>query len=203
MDNKAILERLEAHNLKQTDLAEMLGIGQDKVSKVFSGVRQWRGNELTRVIEWLENLKEPDQLVADGNRDYLPVEILPSFAGMGGGGSGEGDVEAGMVPRRLIEDELRAKPKDMLLIEARGDSMLPDFQHGDQILIDRRDIDPIQPGSFALWDGDGYVIKLIERVPQSNGAYRVFSSNGRYSDYEVSADDIKIMGRPVWFARRL
>lgn len=135
--------------------------------------------------------------------DYLPVDILPSFGGMGGGGSGEGDQGQALVPRALIEDELRAKPTDMLLIEARGASMEPDFLHGDQILIDKRDTNPVQPGSFALWDGDGYVVKLVERVPMQPGKYRIFSANGRFSAYEVDADQVKIMGRPVWFGRRL
>lgn len=145
----------------------------------------------------------PDSFGDVYDRDYISVAILPSFAGMGGGGTGEGDHGTGLVPRRFVEDELRAKSEDLLLIDVRGDSMEPDFQHGDQILIDRRDCDPLQPGSFALWDGDGYVVKLVERVPQRRGFYRVFSANARYTAYEVDAEDVKIMGRPVWFARRL
>lgn len=81
--------------------------------------------------------------------------------------------------------------------------MEPRFLHGDQILIDRRDRDPLQPGPFALWDGDGYVIKLVERVPRKRGWYRVFSVNDIYTAYEIEEDESGIMGRPVWFARRL
>jgi len=146
---------------------------------------------------------DSDLPAAYNNPEYLAVDILPSFAGMGGGGSGEGDHGQALVSRALIEDELRAKPSDMLLIEARGSSMEPDFLHGDQILIDRRDCNPVQPGAFALWDGDGYVVKLVERVPHKPGVYRIFSANGRYSTYEVEAEQVKIMGRPVWFGRRL
>lgn len=136
-------------------------------------------------------------------RSYLSVDVLPSFAGMGGGGTGEGDLETALLPRALIEDDLRAKPKDLLLIDVRGDSMEPDFKNGDQILIDRRDRDPRQPGSFALFDGDGYVVKLVERVPGKRGYYRVFSANPRYTEYEIEESDNTIMGRTVWFARRL
>lgn len=138
-----------------------------------------------------------------GGADYLPVDVLPSYAGMGGGGTGEGDHEQALIPRALVEDELRAKPSDLLLIEARGESMMPDFMHGDQILIDKRDNNPVQPGAFALWDGDGYVVKLVERVPRERGRYRIFSANDRFSAYEVGEDEIRIMGRPVWFGRRL
>ena len=146
---------------------------------------------------------EADQPTPPADRAYVPVEVMPSFGGMGGGGSGEGDQERALVPRSLVEDELRAKPDDLLIIEARGESMMPDFQHGDQILIDRRDCNPVQPGAFALWDGDGYVVKLVERLPRQQGRYRVFSANERFSAYEVDANEVKIMGRPVWFGRRL
>jgi hypothetical protein len=145
----------------------------------------------------------PDLPAAPSDVSYLPVSVLPSYAGMGGGGTGEGDELTALLPRALIEDQLRAKPADLLLLDVRGDSMEPDFQHGDQILVDRRDTDPRQPGPFALWDGDGYVVKLVERVPREQGIYRIFSANGRYSDYSVSAEEVRIMGRPVWFARRL
>jgi hypothetical protein len=146
---------------------------------------------------------DSDAQISVRDRAYLPVEVLPSFAGMGGGGTGEGDLETALLPRTLIEDELRAKPSDLLLIDVRGDSMEPDFLHGDQILVDRRDRDPRQPGPFALFDGDGYVVKLVERVPGKRGFYRVFSANARYTEYEIEEGEQTIMGRPVWFARRL
>lgn len=146
---------------------------------------------------------EADLPTAYNNPEYLAVDILPSFAGMGGGGSGDGDHGQALISRTLIEDELRARPSDLLMIEARGSSMEPDFQHGDQILIDKRDCNPVQPGAFALWDGDGYVVKMVERVPMKPGFYRLFSSNAKFSAYEVEAEQVRIMGRPVWFGRRL
>lgn len=202
-----IQERMERLGVKAATLAAAIDLSPDKLSKVFAGVRQWRGSEMMRAIEYLTDIESghiaPDFPPSDPMRDFLPVPIMPSFAGMGGGGSGEGDTEYGMVPRRLIQDELRGTPADFVLIEARGDSMEPDFHHGDQILIDRRDRNPLQPGPFALWDGDAYVIKLVERVPQRRGWYRVFSANDRYTAYEVDEADITILGRPAWFARRL
>ena len=146
---------------------------------------------------------DADAQQAASDRAYLPVEVLPSFAGMGGGGTGEGDYQTALIARSLIEDELHARPADLLVIDVRGDSMEPDFRHGDQILIDRRDRNPRQPGSFALFDGDGYVVKLIERVHGKQGYYRVFSANPRYSEYEIEETENSILGRPVWFGRRI
>ncbi|MGI4763456.1 MAG: S24 family peptidase [Janthinobacterium lividum] len=139
----------------------------------------------------------------DGPPDYVEVEMLPSFGGMGGGGDGEGEPGRFLIPRLLVEERLRASPSDLLLIDVRGDSMKPDFEHGDQILIDRRDRDPRQPGAFCLWDGDGYVVKLVERVPNKPGWLRVFSANSRYTPYDILQEEARILGRPVWFARAL
>lgn len=208
MDAEDIKTRFEALDITQSEFAEMIGLTQDKVSKALGGKRQWKAAEVAMIQKAFAKIDEngvvrPDLPIGEKSRDYLPIEVLPSYAGMGGGGSGEGDPERALVPRALVEDELRAKPSDLLLIEARGDSMMPDFIHGDQILIDKRDRNPVQPGAFALWDGDGYVVKLVERVPRERGRYRIFSANERFSAYEVEEDEITIMGRPVWFGRRL
>lgn len=198
-------ERLQATKTSQADLARFLGISPDKMSKSLSGERRLTAEEWDGVRNFFQSrlYLSADTPDADPQRSFVSIKIMPSFAGMGGGGNGEGEPEYGMVPLRLVRDELRAKPADLLLIEARGDSMEPDFQHGDQILIDLRDRNPIQPGPFALFDGDAYVIKLVERVPGKRGCYRVFSSNSRYSPYEIEEDEQTILGRPVWFARRL
>lgn len=144
-----------------------------------------------------------DQPVDDPDRDYLPIEVLPTYAGAGGGGTGDADREIALVPRALIEDVLRGSASDFLLINIRGDSMEPNFRHGDQLLVDCRDVSPAQPGPFALWDGEWgeYVVKNVERV--GNGDVRIFSSNEKYSPSIVQSEHTRIIGRPVWFGRRL
>jgi phage repressor protein C with HTH and peptisase S24 domain len=202
-----IFRELDERDINQADMARAIGIDPSYVSKMRTGVRKMRSHELIAARKFLKangvpvssgELSEPAEDLA-----YVEVKVLPSYAGMGGGGSGEGDRVVAKLPRRLIEDELRGRASDFELIDVRGDSMEPDFQHGDQILIDRRDRDPRQPGPFALWDDDGYVVKLVERVPQRRGWYRIFSANSRYSAYEVEETETTILGRPVWFARRL
>lgn len=205
-----VLARLDTLGLTQRELAGALRLEENKLSKVRAGQRRLAAGEYLKATAWLDEVEarggyveSSDHPEVPAERDYLPIEVLPSYAGMGGGGTGEGDRATALIPRRLVEDELRAKPQDLLLIEARGESMQPDFLHGDQILIDRRDTNPVQPGTFALWDGDGYVVKLVERIPRQAGRYRIFSANDRFSAYEVDADEVIIMGRPVWFGRRL
>lgn len=200
---------LDEKGVKNTELAELLGISEDKVSKSRSpkGTRRWQAEEFAKIKAWLDrgfNMSlEPDLPLQGRETDYLPIEVLPTFAGMGGGGTGEGDREFALVPRTLIVDVLRGKPDNFLLINVRGDSMQPDFRQGDQILIDTRDTSPAQPGPFALWDGEWgeYVVKNVERA--RDGSVRIFSTNSKYQDVIVASEDTRIIGRPVWFGRQL
>lgn len=144
----------------------------------------------------------PDLPPAPSQIDYVEVEVLPTHAGMGGGGTGDGDRQTALMPRSLVEAELRARAADLLLINVRGDSMEPRFENGDQLLIDRRDVNPRQPGPFALWYDDGYVVKNVEII-RATGKLRVFSSNPAYSDDMCDPNEVRIMGRPVWLGRRI
>ncbi len=134
---------------------------------------------------------------------YVPIDILPTYAGMGGGGTGEGEVERALVPRYLIEDVFRGKPSDFVLIRTRGDSMLPDLHHDDEVLVDKRDTSPVQPGPFAVFDADDgtYVVKNVEKL--SGGRFRIFSTNPKYTPAEINREETHIIGRPVWYGRRL
>ena len=169
-------------------------------------IREWENRRLgITVVTPADNPRAPDtprQHVTPPAIEYVPVPILPTFAGMGGGGNGDGDVETALVPRRLIEQELRGRAADFLVINVRGDSMEPDFHHGDQLLVDTRDKNPTQPGPFALQVEGSYLVKNVERT---RDGLRLFSSNTKYREEIVSSDDIQlaIIGRPVWFGRKL
>lgn len=207
MDKATVRQLMKRRGWRQVDLAEALGITQDKVAKTLAGVRQWQAEEALKIQALLgdhdNSAEHPEQVPAGREADYVDVSVLPSYAGAGGGGTGDGEQAVAKLPRALIESQLHGRASDFELIDVRGDSMMPDFQHGDQLLIDKRDRDPRQAGPFALWDDDGYVVKLVERVPGKRGWYRVFSANPRYSEYEVEETEATIRGRPVWFARRL
>lgn len=205
-----IFRRLESLGLKQRDLAQVLGIEENKISKAKAGERQFKAGEVLKAMEWFDAIERRGGFVvtsdvpeADPQSDYVSVEVLPTYAGMGGGGTGDGDREVALIPRALIVDVLRGAPRDFLLINVRGDSMEPDFRHGDQILVDKRDTSPAQPGPFALWDGEWgeYVVKNVER--SRSGEVRIFSSNPKYSSEAAPAEQTRIIGRPVWFGRRL
>lgn len=211
-------EELEMPGRSQSALARFLGLSSAAiVNRMCTGERKISAVEADKIRAYLKGTARgrrpvpeahidntPDIPDADPLRDYVEVEVLPTFGGLGPGGTGDGQRETQLVPRSLVERELRSNAADLLIIDCRGDSMEPIFFNGDQVIIDRRHTTLAQPGLFALWDGDGYVIKNLQRDRQA-GRIKVFAENPKYDPefYSEGDDRLVIMGRPVWFARQL
>lgn len=168
-----------------------------------------------RVPEWLRYVRKAfeagddetiEDLYLDTGKpdDGVPIKRVPTDVGLGGGGTFEGDPGVVTFSRDLIENELKAPADALLAMVAEGNSMEPDFRGGDQILVDTRRKSIAQPGAFCLWDGDGHVIKFLEKVPGSNPPrVKVISMNAKlYEPHERLVEEINLIGRVVWFGRR-
>ena len=124
------------------------------------------------------------------------------------------------LPGDYLRAELRVDPRTTCIIEVQGDSMEPTLRPGDRVMIDTADKCPSPPGVFALWDGFGVVVKRIELLPNSLSlrtehdsslraehddppVIRIQSDNPNHQPYERTAEEINIIGRIVWFGRRL
>lgn len=104
--------------------------------------------------------------------------------------------------------EIRIDPSKVQIIEVTGDSMTrPDgsgLLSGDRIMVDTSARNPSPPGIFVLWDGFGIVVKRLERVPRSEPpTIRIMSDNPAHPPYELTGDEVKIVGRVIWFARKM
>jgi len=138
--------------------------------------------------------------------EYVAIRHLELTAGMGNPvySEDEGDVTVAYFPSELIKHTLRATPEDLRFMEVEGPSMAPVLLDGDQVLVDVRKRNPSQPAIFMLWDGFGRVAKWVERVHKSDPPrLRISSENPRFEPYEALAEETNIIGRIVWFARRI
>lgn len=108
-----------------------------------------------------------------------------------------------LFPDPVIRHEFRARPEDLRILTIDGDSMEPLLSSGDRILIDTSQRVPVPPGIFVIWDGMGIVAKRVEHVPNSEPATIVIKSvNPDYQTYERGAEEVNIIGRVIWSARR-
>lgn len=207
----------EERGLSAAALADRInGLARDPTTVSQQVVSKFEQGKTKRMPAWVRFIPEVFEAF-DGESSEDPylsfakvdnsvgIRLLPTFAGMGGAGLDD-DSDAGVVSfsRDLIENELRAPADALLAMVAEGNSMEPDFRGGDQILVDTRRKSLAQPGAFCLWDGDGYVIKFLERISDSDPAkVRVISANGLYQPTERLLDEINLIGRVVWFGRRV
>ncbi|WP_419905068.1 XRE family transcriptional regulator [Kiloniella sp.] len=148
-----------------------------------------------------------------------PVAEIAVRGGMGGGGEaavayspdGDGnmaiadDVKGNwFLPSDYLRSELSVSPAAARIIEVQGDSMTPTLHSGDRVMIDTNDQRPTPPGIFALWDGIGVVVKRLEHVPNSDPALlRISSDNANHNEYQRTFDEVNIIGRIIWYGRRV
>ena len=161
------------------------------------------------------------QKASSEDAGHLPAGIpeIDVRGGMGGGGEAaiayvpdgtgglmETDAVRGCwsLPGDYLRAELRVDTRATRIIEVQGDSMEPTLRPGDRVMMNTADKCPSPPGVFALWDGFGVVVKRLETVPNSDPpTLRVQSDNPNHRAYERTAEEINIIGRVVWFGRRL
>ena len=103
-----------------------------------------------------------------------------------------------------LQSELGLSQSRLAVVEVRGDSMEPTLSSGDRVLVNMSDQQVSQPGIFIIFDGDGTVIKRVEKVPGSRPPKIVLiSDNPLHGRYELQSDDVQIVGRVVWRAGRI
>jgi SOS-response transcriptional repressor LexA len=128
-----------------------------------------------------------------------------AFVSAGGGAVLSDEERTGIWPLpRSYLDEMSLSGNGLAVVPVKGDSMEPTLRSGDRVLIDMGDLNVSQGGLFVLWDGVGRVVKRVERVPGSKvPTLALISDNPLHNRYQVPADEVHIVGRVVWAARRL
>lgn len=163
---------------------------------------------------------EPDSVPTGGGfdeparRGLEPVELdgkgfvlIPRYdvkAAAGGGAvvQDEGRMGSLAFQRKFLHSVLRANPADLVVIEAKGDSMSGVVDDGDVILIETSEPKLRGSGIYVFLVDDILLVKHL-RV-RLDGSIEVYGSDPETIPPEViSRDDLKrvrIIGRVIWRA---
>jgi len=151
-------------------------------------------------------------------QDVVPVPEVDVKAGAGGGGivveafragptgweTTDGVKDHWGLPNSFLRYEARIAPDAAHILEIVGDSMVDPsmptapgtLMPGDRAILDTRDTIPSPPGNFAVWDGFGVVVKMIEIIHGSEPPrIRLSSRNPAYQPYDVLLEEARILGR--------
>jgi phage repressor protein C with HTH and peptisase S24 domain len=93
-----------------------------------------------------------------------------------------------------IKQRLRADPRELILIEAEGDSMAPTIEDSDLMLASLAEPRFRQDGIYLLRRENGIEVKRIQR--RQDGKLVLSSDNKRYEAMVVSS--VGIIGRVIW-----
>lgn len=219
---RRVAERLDALKINAFEAARAVELGRDFVNDILNGKKtSVRGQNLLKLAEALKCT--PDYLINEkaAPPDDVPEEELPErderadliqipeydvrlSAGAGFILDRENVKDVWSFSRRYLVDEMRLRPAALAVVEVEGDSMYPTLWSGDRVIIDHTDTNPAKPGVYAIWDSDATVVKRLERVPASDPPMVVLiSDNKNHNQYTVPADLVRVIGRVVWYARRL
>lgn len=100
-----------------------------------------------------------------------------------------------------LRSTLRRSPDQLLLIEARGDSMEPTIRDRDLLLVDVSDQELSNPAIHVLRVGEVLLVKRVER--RLDGSLVVTSDNPRYQPEiltPAAAPSVSVVGRVLWQA---
>lgn len=222
---------LEEHGLNPFEAARRGGLERSFVNDIMIGRKtSVRGANLAKLAKGLGTTAQ--FLLTGGNDGDTPVAraedppTLPEFdiragASYGGGQddhaweSSESDVGGhrpvarwGM-PQGFVERELGVSFGFADIIQIRGDSMEDGtaraLASGDRVIIDRKDTDPRQGGIFAVFDGEGVIVKQIEMVRGATPPRIVCKSrNSNFDTFELTLEEpVRIIGRVAGKISRL
>jgi phage repressor protein C with HTH and peptisase S24 domain len=184
-------------------LAEFLGVDEDSLRHRRVPPRKLRSKVSARD-------EDDDVIPTRASRmpeGFIGIPEIDVRASAGPGALHEGLEETKVTwlfPEAIVRHEFRAPPNGLRMITVDGDSMEPMLSSGDRILIDTSQRVPVPPGIFVIWDGMGLVAKRVEHIPNSDPPKVLIKSvNPEYQAYERIAEEVNVVGRVVWAARRL
>lgn len=208
----AFFERVKSQTEleSQSDLARDLGVGRAAVSlakKKETVPARWILDIASRYgldPGWLETGRGRPRWAHDAVEPEDDFERIPKVRARlcAGGGSfeTEGRVEGYYAFR---SDWVRRKgdPARMVLMQVVGNSMEPELQDGDLVLLDQSKTDVYAGGIYAVGVEDTVLVKRVEKLP---GQLVLHSDNTDYSPVRLSGDEllnVRIIGKVLWISR--
>jgi phage repressor protein C with HTH and peptisase S24 domain len=174
----------------------LAGRGQPSVGNLVALARAGRVS-----VEWLATgaeLAHSAQAIAHAveGSDYIfmPRNRIRSSGGRNGMIRSEQVVDSIAFRAAWIKRRLNAEPRDLILIEAAGDSMAPTIEDSDLILANLAEPRFRRDGIYLLRRESELEVKRIQRRP--DGKLLLRSDNSKYEAMVVAS--VSIIGRVVW-----
>jgi phage repressor protein C with HTH and peptisase S24 domain len=142
--------------------------------------------------------EEPEVLESSDGREFVLVPRYDVRVSAGGGSviHSEQIVDHLSFQYDWFEREVGISPKNAVVVEVRGDSMVPDLHDGELVIIDTSQNVFVDDAIYVLHYGDAIRIKKV--LKRIDGSVEIKSSNERYGSEMLTpeqAQQVVIIGR--------
>jgi phage repressor protein C with HTH and peptisase S24 domain len=197
------------------DLARVIGVSDNAIYKWLSGRGQPSVANLVALanaakvsLAWLATGHEeaPSKRATARGTEHNGFAYVARYDVKGPGPRGEllrSDqiVDYLAFKKEWIQSRLNLDPRNLLLIEAVGDSMTPTLEESDLLLVDLGEPRFRHDGIYVLRRDNELAVKRLQRRP--DGTLNIISDNPAYESSTVASDSVHIIGRVIWAAGRL
>ncbi|GLO05626.1 LexA family transcriptional regulator [Pseudomonas monteilii] len=142
-----------------------------------------------------------DEDELDGRYAYVPQYDAKAAAGLGSENP-HVEIRSTLAFKREWLRVKGAKPDQLIVIYAEGESMWPTINDGDVLLVDRSRIDPADGQVFVLAGTDGAIVKRLIQGPLGQWVLR--SDNDDKEEYpdryhlRSNGNEHRIIGKVIW-----
>jgi phage repressor protein C with HTH and peptisase S24 domain len=197
------------------ELARSVGVSDNAIYKWLAGRGQPSVANLVALaraahvsLEWLATGQEPPPdgratSRASEHGDYLFVPRYGARLTSSKGAAISSEQIIDYLAFRIdwVRDRLRVDPRNLLLVEARGDSMAPTLKDADLLLVDVSEPRFHDDAIYLLRHNGDLAVKRLQRG--FDGKLVIRSDNRAYEPIIAQQSSVAVVGRVIWIARSL
>jgi transcriptional regulator with XRE-family HTH domain len=216
----------EARGMSRTQLVKRSGVSKQQLSRLENGLIRLRLDHLKPFASALGY--SPEQILLWGRypgtteaqtKDEAPrlhepvLEQVSELALRSDGAADQSKLkkrkegrhidriktEGWVFPASFVSNQLQTSPKQLLVVEAEGDSMAPTLLPGERLIVDSGHKTPSPDGLYAIRDSyDNVIVRRLQLLRASRPTrVKIISDNPKHAAEEVALDNLEIVGKAL------
>lgn len=183
--------------LTQEQLAKKLEVSKGLIAAIEQNQRAVSMKMVNKIKEifGVDIFQSGDAVKLPSNIISIPFYPVKAAAGEGTEVPEYAEKDVLHFDKRWLQAVVGHNPEHLSLIRAEGDSMLPDIQDGDLLMVDDSIREVIPNKTFVIKQDDKYRVKKLKA--EFTGEILIISNNPNYP-VEVMNKETEIIGQVVW-----
>jgi transcriptional regulator with XRE-family HTH domain len=210
----------EARGMSRTELVKRSGVSKQQFSRLENGLIRLRLDHLKPFAKVLGY--SPEQILLWGRYpgttgDQIKSEVFAASEQVAELASrSEADYstlkkrrdgrhldriksEDWIFPPSFVNNQLNTSAKQLVVVEAEGDSMAPTIMSGEKVIVDTGHKTPSPDGLFAIRDSfDNVIIRRLQLMRAAHPSrVKIISDNPKHPTEEALLTDIEVVGKAL------